>query len=77
MQANIARNNQRISIRNNFGNLGNPVQANRGNIVSGGGTCRIFSDANAQNLVATLPSNGNSVSFGSLRNLNNGVIVCQ
>ncbi|KAF2269045.1 hypothetical protein CC78DRAFT_565137 [Lojkania enalia] len=78
VQANIPADGSRVSIRNNFGNLGNPVQANRGNIVSGSGSCRVFRDAGAtQQVGGTLNSNGNSVSFGGLVNLNNGVIICQ
>ncbi|KAF2787992.1 hypothetical protein K505DRAFT_379207 [Melanomma pulvis-pyrius CBS 109.77] len=78
VQADIPRNGASVSIRANFGNLGNPVTANRGNIVSGGGSCRVFRDAGAtQQVGATLNANGNSVSFGGNVNLNNGVIVCQ
>ncbi|KAF2118787.1 hypothetical protein BDV96DRAFT_362362 [Lophiotrema nucula] len=77
VQANINANGGKTSIKANFGNLGNPVQANRGNIVSGSGSCKVFKDAAATQQVGdTLNANGNSVSFGGLVNLNNGVIVC-
>ncbi|KAF2182891.1 hypothetical protein K469DRAFT_690607 [Zopfia rhizophila CBS 207.26] len=82
VQANINANGAKTSIKANFGNLGNPVRANRANIVSGSGTCQIFSDANAQNKVGgTLNANGNNVDLtggkGGTVNLNNGVIVCK
>ncbi|KAF2464566.1 uncharacterized protein BDR25DRAFT_242107 [Lindgomyces ingoldianus] len=82
VQANINANGSKASIKSAFGNLGNPVQANRAFIVSGSGSCKVFSDAAATKQVGgTLNSNGNNVDLtggkGGVVNLNNGVIVCQ
>ncbi|KAF2243512.1 hypothetical protein BU26DRAFT_437051, partial [Trematosphaeria pertusa] len=77
VQANIPQNGARTSIRANFGSLGNPVQANRGSIVTGSGSCNVFRDAGATQRVGTLTAGGGDVSFGGLQNLDNGVIVCQ
>lgn len=68
--------NSRVLIRESFRSLGNPVQANRAFVVSGSGTCNIFSDRNAQQRVATIKSGGTQAKFGKT-NLQNGVIVCQ
>lgn len=76
VQSNIPANGSRVQIRARFGNLGNGVPANRAGVVSGSGTCRIFSDANASQLVATIRSGANDVRF-TRRSLQNGVIVCQ
>lgn len=76
MQSDIPANGSRVQIRSRFGNLGSGVPANRAGVVSGSGTCRIFADANASQLVATIRSGGGDVRF-TRRSLQNGVIVCQ
>ncbi|KAH8886311.1 hypothetical protein GQ53DRAFT_769537 [Thozetella sp. PMI_491] len=47
VQADVTANGGKTSIKSNFGNLGSPVQANRANIVSGSGSCKVFKDAGA------------------------------
>ncbi|PSN68216.1 hypothetical protein BS50DRAFT_523339 [Corynespora cassiicola Philippines] len=76
VQSNIPANGSRVNIRTAFGNLGNPVQANRAGIVSGTGSCTIYRDAAATQRVATFRSGGADATF-TRTNLNNGVIVCQ
>lgn len=76
VQSNIPANGSRVQIRSRFGSLGSGVPANRAGVVSGTGTCRIFSDANASRLVATIRNGAADVRF-TRQSLQNGVIVCQ
>ena len=75
VQANIPRNGRPVAIKQKFQALGDPIIANRANIVSGGGQCTIFKDPNQKQEVAEIFDNGEDVEFNPV-NLDNGVIVC-
>lgn len=71
-QANIPKNGKPVNIKGKF----TVTVGDRASVVTGSGSCTLFKDANAQQKVVTVSSNGNEVKFGKT-NFANGVIVCK